>query len=67
MEDILINDRMMRLCSPFPFPYISLEFDYGDHRKNVYIPENYVNDLIETLKYLNVPYDDHYHFSSLNA
>lgn len=67
MGNILINDRMMRLCSPFPFPYISLEFDYGERRERVYIPENYIDSLIETLKSLNVSYDDHYYFSSLNA
>jgi hypothetical protein len=67
MGNILINDRMMQLCSPFPFSYLSLEFDYVEPRKSVYIPENYINNLIETLKSLNVLYDDYYHFSSLNA
>lgn len=65
MGDIVINDRMMRLCSPFPFPYISLEFDYGKYRKSVYIPEDYVYGLIETLNFLNMPYEDYYHFKSL--
>lgn len=67
MGNILVNDRMMRLCSPFPFPYISLEFDYGERRERVYIPEKYIDNLIETLKFVNVPYEDYYHFSSLNT
>lgn len=65
MGYLLINDRMQRLCSPFPFPYISLEFDYGEHRKSVYIPEDYVDNLIETLNFLNIPYEDYYHFRGL--
>lgn len=64
MGDMLINDRMQRLCSPFPFPYISLEFNYGKRRKSVYIPENNINDLIKTLEILNISYEDYYHFKN---
>lgn len=62
MGDLLINDRMQRLCSPFPFPYINLEFDYGETRRSIYIPENHTYDLIETLNILKIPFEDYYHF-----
>lgn len=65
MGDILINNRMQRLCSPIPFPYVSLEFDYGERRKSVYILEKYVTNLIKTLNVLNLQYEDYYHFKSL--
>jgi hypothetical protein len=56
--DILISDRYQKWTSPFPFPYMNVDFDYGNRRKSVYIPETVIFSFMETLDSLDVPYEN---------